>query len=155
MKASIHPVEKERMMDTTELVEVAVNTWNARDNDGFAALFDEDCEITIPGGVVLRGAEGAQMFWHGYHNAFPDNQVVLRTAISSDDAGTEKTVFEGTHTGPLQSPDGSEIPPTGRHVAVPFVGVSTICSDKIVSYRMYFDQIELLTPLGLMPAPAA
>lgn len=76
MKASIHPVEKERMMDTTELVEVAVNTWNARDNDGFAALFDEDCEITIPGGVVLRGAEGAQMFWHGYHNAFPDNQVV-------------------------------------------------------------------------------
>jgi hypothetical protein len=57
-------------------------------------------------------------------------------------------VFEGTHTATLNAPGGS-IPATGRRITVPFVSVLGVAGDRFTSIAVYFDQMELLTQLGL------
>ena len=56
--------------------------------------------------------------------------------------------FVGTHTGPLAGPDG-EIEPTGARVNLRFADVSRVRDGKIVSYHTYYDQLGLLTQLGV------
>ena len=63
----------------------------------------------------------------------------------------EEARYVGTHTGSLRSPDGVEVPPTGKQFDFPFVGVFRVQGGKIRSIRIYYDQIELFTQLGLMP----
>lgn len=62
--------------------------------------------------------------------------------------------FRGTHTGPLQGPNG-EIPPTGRAVDVPVCDVFQLRNGKAVGVHSYFDAATLMTQLGLLPALAA
>ena len=57
--------------------------------------------------------------------------------------------FVGTFTGPLSSPDG-DAEPTGASVDLRFADVSRVSAGKIVSYHTYYDQLGLLTQLGLM-----
>ena len=57
--------------------------------------------------------------------------------------------FTGTNTGPLEGPEG-ETPPSGRKVDLPFADFSRLSDGKIVEYRTYYDQVALLTQLGLM-----
>ena len=53
------------------------------------------------------------------------------------------------------APNGQVIPATGRSLSVPYADVFEVEGDRITSDRLYFDQVELLTQLGLMPDPAA
>ncbi len=59
-------------------------------------------------------------------------------------------MIEGTHRGPLDNGDGSAVPATGRHVPVPFRMVHRTQGGKLVASRLYYDQVDLLTQLGLM-----
>jgi predicted ester cyclase len=63
----------------------------------------------------------------------------------------EQARYVGTHTGPLRSPDGMEIPGTGKRFDFPFAAIFRVVDGKITSIRIYYDQIEVFTQLGLMP----
>jgi predicted ester cyclase len=52
----------------------------------------------------------------------------------------------------LNAPTGP-IQPTRKRVRIPFTTVTKIRGDKITSLHLLFDQVELMTQLGLMPAP--
>ena len=51
----------------------------------------------------------------------------------------------------MAEPDGAEIPATGKTFDFPFVGIFQVRDGKISSIRIYYDQVEVLTQLGLMP----
>lgn len=138
-------------MDVPEFIRDGVDRWNKRDKEAFLADFDAECEITGPGGMVLRGRDGAELFWHGYQDAFPDNRITLRAAFGAADAGAEEAIFEGTQTGVLLTGDGGRIEPTGRRVAVSYAAVYGYRGDRIASSHLYFDQVELLAQLGVSP----
>jgi predicted ester cyclase len=53
------------------------------------------------------------------------------------------------NSGPLRGPDG-DLSPSGRTVDLPFADFARISDHRIVKYRTYYDQIALLTQLGLM-----
>ena len=142
-------------MDAAKIVEAAIDAWNDKDEQAFADIYRPDAEITGPGGMVLRGADGVRAFWHGYQGAFPDNRVVTRTVFGAGDQAVQEAAFEGTHTATLVGADGSEVPATGRRVSVPFAGTYTLRDGRIASYHLYFDQVDLLTQLGLMPEQAS
>jgi len=42
------------------------------------------------------------------------------------------------------------IPPTGKRVEVPFVGIIRFAGDKIVHEHLYWDQASLLVQIGLL-----
>jgi ketosteroid isomerase-like protein len=48
-------------------------------------------------------------------------------------------------------PDCSELPPTGAVVSVPYVGVHTVRAGRLVRSHYYWDQMEFLKALGLLP----
>jgi predicted ester cyclase len=62
--------------------------------------------------------------------------------------------FVGTHTGPLATPNGA-VPATGRRMDLPFSDFFEVKDGKVISHRVYFDQMALMAQLGLLPEPAA
>jgi predicted ester cyclase len=129
-----------------------VDRWNAHDREGWQAIYDlERLEVLAPGGVRLTGAEGADAFWDTWNEAFPDNQ--LSTVAMHEDAsmGVLEARFVGTHTGTLRGPAG-EIPATGKSVDVRFCDIHRVADGKIIDTHLYFDQMDLLTQLGLTAA---
>lgn len=142
-------------MDVNELIKNSLEAWNKKDKEAFLANMTESSEIISPGGLVLRGREGAETFWNVWQGAFPDSRGTVSNVFVAGDQACDEGTFEGTHTGTLYGTDGNQIPPTGKRVSLSIAQVRTIRDGKFVTDRIYFDQVELLTQLGLMPTTAA
>ena len=154
--AQIRSVEEYRLEfssvregDTRSLIERNIELWNARDRDGWLAAADlHRLEIEAPGGLRLLGRDAADTIWAVWNEAFPDNRLGITTIHADDRGGVHQGRFTGTHTGTLRGPAG-EIAPTNRTVDAPFCGVYEFDEGKITSFHLFFDQMELLTQLGL------
>jgi steroid delta-isomerase-like uncharacterized protein len=141
------------MGDPSEVAERGLQAWRSRDVEAFAATFADGATLTAPGGMQLQGRDGARQFYAVWNEAVPDNEVTIERRHGCGSVVVEQGVFSGTHTGNLTTPDGQVIPATGRSLSVPYVEVFDMESDHVASTRLYFDQVELLTQLGLMAAP--
>jgi predicted ester cyclase len=134
-----------------ELVEVVKQHYanmsagdTARDRD----IMREDVMTVAPGAGTLEGIEAFIAHENIFTRAFPDAAVELVSSVESGDMVMTEGFFTGTHTGPLASPQG-EIPPTGKSLRLPFADVFAIRDGKIAEHRIYYDQIDFLTQLGL------
>jgi ketosteroid isomerase-like protein len=61
--------------------------------------------------------------------------------------------MEGTHTGPLEGPMGT-VQPTHKKVVGKGVQILRIENGKIAEVRVYFDLLDQMNQLGLIPVPA-
>jgi ketosteroid isomerase-like protein len=77
----------------------------------------------------------------------------VRNEITSGPWVIQEVVVQGTHTAPLDTPTGP-ISPTNKKVVSYGVQILRVENGKIAEARIYFDQLEQLTQLGLIPAPA-
>jgi SnoaL-like polyketide cyclase len=57
--------------------------------------------------------------------------------------------FTGTMTGPMQGPDGNEIPPTGKAFEVDFFTVAKWDNDQIVEENLMYDLVGFMSQIGL------
>jgi predicted ester cyclase/heme-degrading monooxygenase HmoA len=138
--------------DTRSLIERDIELWNARDREGWLAAADlHRLEMQAPGGLRLLGRDAADTVWTMWTEAFPDNRLEVTSIHADDRGGVHEGRFVGTHTGTLRSPAG-EIAPTGKAVDAPFCGVYEFDEGKITSVHLFFDQVELLTQLGVTAA---
>ncbi len=87
--------------------------------------------------------------------AAPDRASIVDSLFAEGDLVVEEGRYTGTHTGTWRNPGGAEIPPTCKSLDFPFSAIFRVENGKIVSIRLYYDQLEVLTQLGLMPTPAA
>jgi hypothetical protein len=104
------------------------------------------------GRVERFGAEIVATFYRLWQEAFPDNQCRTVRIVDGGASGALEAVFEGTHTETVRAPSG-DLPATGHHVSVPFVNICAFSEGPYTDFVLYFDQIELLTQLGLINAP--
>ncbi len=137
-----------------DLLEANIRAWNDHDEASWTNQFSSDATFSGPGGVSGSGTEMARTFYHIWQDAFPDNQVRIVRIVDGGDAAVLEGVFEGAQTDALNAPGGS-IPATGKRVAVPFVTVQSFAGDRFTTFALYFDQMELLTQLGLTQAAPA
>jgi predicted ester cyclase len=140
------------MDDIKSLVNRFYETWNAHDRDGWLACHNEDVTFEGPGGVSGRGMETARMFWSLWQDAFPDCQCTVSVAVTEGNEAIQEAVFSGTHTETFHTPGSGDIPPTGKSVSIPYTLGVTYRDGKWSDFRLLFDQVELMTQLGLMPA---
>ena len=140
------------MGSVRSLQEDQIKTWNDHDEASWVNLFSPEAKFSGPGGVHGSGTEMAKTFYRIWQDAFPDNQLKTLQIVDGEDVVALEGVLEGTHTAALNAPGGS-IPATGKRVAVPFVSVLGVAGDRFTSFAVYFDQMELLTQLGLAQAP--
>ena len=144
------------MSDPKHVLEQAIERWNSNDRDGWAALYTDDVVYEAPGGARISGlADLKEQYFDALVTAAPDRSSRDVVLIAEGDQVVEVARYTGTHTGTWRSPNGVEIPATGKTVDFPFVGVFQVREGKISSIRIHYDQVEVLTQLGLMPGAKA
>jgi len=145
-------MENAKLEDAKRAADKHIAAFNAHDTTALTANEAPDIEFEAPG-VRLRGREQVAEFFATYWRAFPDAQVTLRTRAIDGLTVVSENVLAGTHAGPLRTPQG-DIPPTGRRVESHGVAIQRIQSGLVVSEHLYFDQLEMLAQLGVLPEPA-
>jgi steroid delta-isomerase-like uncharacterized protein len=113
------------------------------------SAFSNDLEIIDPGIGTMRGVAPFRAYLESFKQAMPDGRISVERLDAREDAVVVEGHFVGTHTGPLSGP-GGDIPPTGAGVNVRFVNVWGVEGGTITSHHAYYDQLDLLTQLGLM-----
>lgn len=130
-----------------------VEAFNAHDEERIRELNAENGVIDAPGDVHLEGREAATQYAMAWLNAFPDARLNVHNELVCGDWVVQEFAFSGTHTAPMQSPMG-EIAPTNRTLNGRGVQLMKVEGDVVVDTRLYFDQVQVMTQLGLMPEPA-
>lgn len=142
------------MADTREVARMFIDAFNSHDPARIAAAHAENVVAVVPPDMTLRGREAVTAYITGWVSAFPDSYLEVHEEIVADDTAIQQYTFRGTHTGTLHSP-GGEIPATGRALAGRGVEILTVAGDEVAELQLYFDQLQVMTQLGLMPDPAA
>jgi steroid delta-isomerase-like uncharacterized protein len=142
--------------EARKVLERAIAYWNSADRDRWAALYTDDVVYEGPGGGRISGLEDLkEKYFDAHVAAVPDRESRDVTLIAEGDQVVEQARYVATHTGTWRDPNGVEIPATGKSLDFPFVGVFRVENGKISSIRIYYDQMDVLTQLGLMPTPAS
>lgn len=141
------------MSDAREFAARFLEAFNAHDEERIRALLAEDSLIEAPGDVRVKGRDAVTGYTMGWLNAFPDARMTVHNEIVDGDWVAQRFTFEGTHDAVLTSPAGN-IPPTGRRLAGRGVQLVRIAGDALAETQLYFDQVQVMTQLGLMPEPA-
>lgn len=141
------------MASAKEAADRHVTAFNEKDLEKFVGNESPEIEFVIPGGITLRGRDQVREYMKLFWNAFPDIKVaVVYQVVAGDTVVTEQT-YSGTHTGTLRTPKG-DVPATGKRVQGRQVAVQRVKDGQVWSEHLYFDQMELLEALGLIPNPS-
>lgn len=130
-----------------------VDAFNAHDETALLALHAADIKFNAPGGFKATNAKDATAYAMTWLKAFPDGKMTVRSEITSGPWVVQEILMEGTHTATLEAPTGA-IPPTHKKVVGYGVQILRVDDGKIAEARIYFDQLDQLAQLGLLPAPA-
>ena len=142
------------MTTPNQILERNITAVNGRDLEGYLANQQPDVEFVLPGGVTIRGREQVGQYTEAMWAAFPDAILTFGQQFLGDEGAATEVVLSGTHTGPMVTPNGP-LPATGKRVNVHSVSILRFEDGRIASEHVYFDQLELLTQLGLARAPAS
>jgi hypothetical protein len=128
--------------------------FNTHDMHAFEALHTDDVKVYLTG----RTEPTTDIHTHradteALIEAFPDITVdnnPYRTTFGGGDWTCAMSLMRGTHTGPLRTPGGQVIEPTGKSFAVNF---ATMCrwddNGKIAEEYVMWDAPALMEQLGL------
>jgi ketosteroid isomerase-like protein len=144
-------------MSAKDLYREAMRRTDAREHEEFLAMQADDTVWQVPG-ATLRGKDEVrdwlQPFWQAFNTS---RHSLLHVYEVGPDRVVSEGTFTGTHDGPLPMPDGTELPPTGKTISFRFaMSVEREPGAEVANrVNIYFDQLEFLGQLGLLPAPAA
>jgi predicted ester cyclase len=127
------------------------DAWNAGDlskgdpyeADGFMA--------EGPGAAGAMTKEQNRMYLENFLTAFPGSKFEVWLTVAQGDYAVLHWKVKGTHTGPLHSPSGAAIPPTGKSVVLTGSTTSEVKNGKVVRSWAFWDLSSLLGQLGLLP----
>lgn len=111
-------------------------------------LFADDCSFTTPAGPSTKAEH--RMMGEGFKAGLPDSNMAIDHALEAGDEVFVEGRFLGTHTGDLQSPQGT-IPASGNKIELRFAEYFKVSGGRVTAQRSYWDQVELATQLGAMP----
>jgi predicted ester cyclase len=127
--------------------------FNAHDEIALKSLFADNARFIAPGDVRLVGRDAIAGYTNSWMKALPDARITVTHEIVSGPWVVQEFTFDGTHKAPLTGPMGT-IQATNRKVSGQSVSITRYENDLAVETRLYFDVVQLLTQLGVMPVPA-
>ena len=132
-------------------VEVGERAIAARDWEAYGSVFAEDLLMVTPAlPGTSKGRDARLQFVQGIVDSFPDGVVEIQRYFGKGDWACVEVLFTGTHTGPMPGPDGTAIPPTHKQVKWPYCMVMKFKDGLVSELYEYYDQLSLMTQLGLM-----
>jgi len=98
---------------------------------------------------MVQGADQAIAVWQGWATAFPDARASFDREVAVGNTVVFEVIWQGTHKGPLQIPEGF-LAPTGRRMEVRACMVVEVADDKARVHSHYFDMGTLLQQIGAL-----
>jgi predicted ester cyclase len=141
------------MADAREVGAKFVEAFNAHDEKRIRQLNAENAIIEAPGDMRAEGREATTQYAMAWLRAFPDARLTVHNELVDGDWVVQQFTFEGTHEDTLSSPNG-DIPATHNRLKGRAIQMFKVEGDSVTETHLYFDQVQIMTQLGLMPEPA-
>lgn len=133
-------------------IKAYTHTWDEVMNKGKLDMFN-DSNFTKD--VVMHasptdivGIDSARAYYAQYLTGFSNIQFTIKDVFGQGDKLVKYWNFKGKHTG-----DFFGIPATGKDVSLDGTTLVRMSGGKIAEERDFFDNLDFMTQLGLMPAP--
>ena len=137
------------MTTARELLDRAVEVYNAGDLDAYVDLYTDDAVLATPEGTFKGRAEIRDRFARELA-AFSDFRFTLVSYVENGDLFADEFIFGGTHTAPFTLPDGTVLPPTGKRVEVRGMEMVQVRDGRMAVDNLYYDNVAVLAQLGLL-----
>lgn len=151
-KRELFEIAATTQQEARAVVERLYKAISDHDLEEAARLATPDSVLTAPGGVTATGPQEIKEFNKNWITAFPDAKIETQDIFAQGNKVAAKARFVGTHSGTLKTPMG-DLPATGKKVKGDFVQLFEIDRGLTKSAHLMFDQVQLMTQLGMAPAP--
>ena len=125
----------------TRVWDVAIN--EGRVNILDTAYADEVVLHTVP---ETKGKAAAKAHYENFVTGFTEREFLIKDIFAQGDKLVKHWVFKGKHTGVFFG-----IPATGKTISLQGCTIAKIVDGKITEEQDFFDNLDFLQQLGLMP----
>ncbi|HSR42348.1 MAG TPA: ester cyclase [Longimicrobiales bacterium] len=133
--------------DVIKLLRHNIEAFNDGDFEAFGSTLAETGSFEeLATRRVNRSRDDEIALSRGWRKAFPDARGTIKNIFASGDQAVAEIVWEGTHDGDLEGPEG-KIPATHKRIAVQASMVVRVKDGKIAESHHYFDMQTLLGQL--------
>jgi steroid delta-isomerase-like uncharacterized protein len=151
-KRELFEIAATTQKESRNVVERLYKAISDHDLEEAARLAAPDSLLTAPGGVSVKGPQAIKEYNKNWITAFPDSKIEVQEIFAQGNNVATRAQFVGTHNGTLKTPMG-DVPATGKKVRGDFVQLFEVDRGLIKSAHIMFDQVQLMTQLGMAPAP--
>jgi steroid delta-isomerase-like uncharacterized protein len=138
-------------MNPVDLLKANLEAFGAGDIEAFKSTLAGDAVYNELGTQrSVEGRDAIAELTFGWREAFPDAHAIFNNVLETADGAVAELTWEGTQTGPMETPDGT-IPASGNSISLPASVVATIEGGEIKETRQYFDMFSLLQQIGAFP----
>ena len=139
--------------DVTDLQRAFTDACNDHDLEAIGRLCDPRVVAERPGHRPVRGVDAFCAWWAEDFAAFPDLTLAPDLVLAQGETVFTECTVRGTNTGPLARCDLPLAPTTtGARIALRASTVDEWRDGRLVASRAYWDHLDLLRQLGLLPA---
>ena len=132
-------------------IKMYTHVWDEIINKGKLGMFNDSNftkDVVMHAGPSdVVGIDSARDYYANYLTGFSNITFTIKDVFGQGDKLVKYWNFKGTHTGVFFG-----IPPTGKTVSLDGTTLVRMANGKIAEERDFFDNMEFMTQLGLMPA---
>jgi ketosteroid isomerase-like protein len=128
----------------------AVEATVSGDSSAVSELFTEDVDAWSPV-VHVTSREALAVELEDMDDAFSELECHVRLVAVEQGHGCAEWVASAIHSGPYPVDERTVLEPTGRRVTLRGVSVAEFEGDRIRAFRLYWDEVDLVEGLGLLP----
>lgn len=137
-----------------ELMDRVTGALLSKDFEALRDLYDPHVIGVTPDAGELHGVDEIIEYFRAMEEAFPNMSYESVGTYESGACAIDQGDMLAHNTGPLHLPDGQVLPATGKQVRVRTMDIATVHGGRIIRHEWYWDQLEILTGLGLLELPA-
>ena len=135
----------------TDLWNEFVGLMNKQDTAAGASLFASDAVYMGPMENV-EGREAIGDYFAKTDQGLSDTKFETSLLLEDGDDLMGEWTYTYTITGPLPFPEGMPQPPPGTRVKLAGVTVAKVIDGQFATMRDYYDQVDMMRQMGLMPS---
>jgi len=134
-----------------QLVREFTDATNAKDWDALARVVSDDFvrHSAATEGPPVTSRDQFIALQESFLKSFPDQKVTMDQLVAEGDYVAARAHYSGTLLGPLGA-----MPATGKSVNAPLLAMFRIASGRIAELWVEWDNLNMLSQLGLFPPPA-
>ncbi len=138
------------MAEAREVMDRRQAALAARDLKAVADCYAEDARALTPDEGELIGRDQILRYIQVTADAFPDIRYESLRKHESGNVAINEGFWIGSNSAPLQVPSGQTVA-AGKQLNLRVCEVAIVEGGKIIRLDSYFDQVEFLGQLGLLP----